>query len=166
MTPFEDDLNDDIKLEKKQIGLKINNDKSSVNKESENIRKSKIKEEFEKKANIANSTYNSYNERAADIAFKFKKLIDDTTLPENKNMFSSSVESEFFSDFFKLGMEMDEDELQPTSAGSMGLLVLVSKIILMQRDKINKLSYNYEALEKKIKSLENKKDANIIDSKK
>lgn len=148
MQPFEDEYLDEDVEKKDKINLKIKNDKSILN----NIKNKdkEYKEQFEKNANKANLDYNSYVERAADLALKLKKIINDTTLTENKNPILSNLESEVIEALFTLGMDMNTDPNQVDGAGSMGIIALMLKMLLIQRDRINKLSYDLSILNKKM----------------
>lgn len=155
--PFDDEEEKDIQPNRK-IGVKLNNANSTV----KEIPKKPSKEEFAARASVANEQLNAYAERGSDLALKFKRALDDKTLVQNKTLFSESAERELLSSLVQLGIDMNLDELELEGMGSMGLIMLLFRTVLIQRDKINSLDYNVNLLEKKIKEL----SATPVDTKK
>lgn len=151
--PFEDDIQDEDVVVK-------NNKTSSINAASVKSKKN-LKEEFEKKANEANDKMNDYNDRAAQLTSSFKKVLEDKTLLQNKNVFSLDLEKEVISNLAKLAIDMNTDENEIEGIGSVGIITLLLRACLIQRDRINTIEYNQSLLNNKIKELEsslNKKD--------
>lgn len=151
--PFEDDIQDEDVVVK-------NNKTSSINAASVKSKKT-LKEEFEKKANEANDKMNDYNDRAAQLTSSFKKVLEDKTLLQNKNVFSLDLEKEVISNLAKLAIDMNTDENEIEGIGSVGIITLLLRACLIQRDRINTIEYNQSLLNNKIKELEsslNKKD--------
>lgn len=99
------------------------------------------KDSFEKRVNEIESKKTGYSKRAAELSLKFKNLIIDKTLAENKNPFSKDMESEVLSDMIKLATEINTDPDEEESMGSLMWLIIVLKTLLVQRDKINQLEY-------------------------
>lgn len=122
-------------------GLKISNNKSMFQ-----TQKKPSKEESAQKANQLNEQANSYSKRASDLAGKFTKMLNDKTLTENKNLFIQDIEKEILSELLKLGVEINLDESQQEGMGSMGLISLLFKSVISQRDKINNLEYKLEKI--------------------
>lgn len=150
--PF-DEEDEEKKVSSPKVGLKLNNKNSILGE----VAKKPSKEEFVKKAAEVNEQLNVYQQRAADLAIKFKKVLEDKTLPVNKNIFSMDAERDLLSDLVKLGIDMNLDENEVEGMGSMGLIMLLFRSLLIQRDKINNLEYTLLGLENKIKALDNKK---------
>lgn len=147
--PFDDDDDDGEIVSKKNVGLKLSNKKSML----DTIPKKPSKEEFSKKAAEVNDTLNTYNTRAADLALKFKKVLEDKTLAQNKTIFSTDSERELLSNLVQLAIDMNTDEHELEGMGAVGLITLLLRSVLIQRDKINMLEYNQNLLEKRIKDL-------------
>jgi hypothetical protein len=136
-------------LPPRKTGLKISNEKSILNE----ISKKPSKEEFEKKAAEVNQQLNSYSERAIDLAMQFKKALEDKTLPQNKTPFALDAERELLSKLTQLGQDMNNDEHEKEGQGSLGLVMLLFRTVLIQRDKINALEYGLNKLEQEVKRL-------------
>lgn len=131
-------------------GLKINNEKSAIQPAPQNQSAA-----FEERAKEINSKNEEYKQRGWELIAKYKSMIDDRVLPENKSVLSRGVEAETVNKLIVLASEMNEDENQPESYGSTTLCVLLMKMMLAQRDTINILAYKIDRLEKSLKS-ENK----------
>lgn len=136
-------------INKKKVGLKLSNAESMV----ASIPKKPSKEEFIKKASEVNETLNSYTGRAADLASKFKRVLEDKNLPQNKNMFVADSERELLANLVQLAIDMNTDEHEQEGMGAVGLITLLLRSVLIQRDKINLLDHSVAVLEKKIKDL-------------
>jgi hypothetical protein len=131
--------------------LKINNDKSIF------VKKNDVsQEDFEK--NISNMQGKSaeYALRAAELSSSFRKILDDKSLVKNKNVFQLDVERQILESLIQLSIEMNEDEDEKEAMGATGLVALLLKTSLIQRDRINNLDFNSVQLESKILILEEK----------
>jgi len=136
--------NDD---KKRKPGLKINNDRSMA----KTLSKPPSKKEFEETAKQVNETLNSYNDRAAKLASDFRKLMEDTTLIENKNVLMVDIEREILGKLAQLAVDINTDEHEKEGMGSVGLLAIVFNHLLLMRDRINLLEYRLEQEIKKSK---------------
>jgi hypothetical protein len=147
--PFDDeDPNGEI-ISKKNVGVKLNNSKSMVN----SLPKKPSKDEFVKKATEVNETLNTYTLRAADLASKFKKVLEDKNLVQNKSLFALEAERDLLSNLVQLAVDMNNDQHEQEGMGAVGLITLLLRTALIQRDKINQLEYNYSLLEKRIRDI-------------
>lgn len=117
----------------------------------DNMPKKPSVEVFEKEAIEANKKLEGYQERAKELASQFKKIMDDKTLSQNKNVFSSEIEKEIISKMINLAVEINSDENEIEGMGSVGWIALLLRYLLLQRDKINQLEYFNFNLENKIK---------------
>ena len=145
--PFEDD-NDDSSLDdyknRKQNSKKVNSNTTS---------QKTNKEEFEKRVRQIQENKDNYKSRASDLAIKFKKMMSDKTLADNRNIFVNDMENEVVSDMVNLAMQLNEDPDEIEGTGSIMWIVLMLKIFLYQRDKINQLEYNLSKLTSKVESV-------------
>jgi hypothetical protein len=130
-----------------KTGVKLNNANSVLNK----VPKKPSKEAFEAKAVEVNKQLNVYGDRAFDLATRFKKVLDDKTLIENKTTFIVDAEKELIGQLIQLCEDMNTDEHEKMDMGTFGLLALLFRTTLIQRDKINSLDYRLNLLEKKMK---------------
>jgi len=133
----------------KKKSLKINNDNSSVP-----VPKPNPAVIFEEQANKAHSKYEDYKQRTWELTTKFKSMVDDKILPDNKSVLSKGIEAETLTKLVALASEMNEDDSQPEGIGSTALAFLLMKMALLQRDTINLLHYKIDKLEKSSAKLE------------
>ena len=138
------DADDELPVTNLKSKLNINNENSSAHK----IEQSKIP--FEKRAEEANDQNENYKRKAYELGKSFLKLIEDKTLVNNKSPMAKDIERETMLEVIKLGMDMNADENQPESMGSIGVITLILKGIVIQRDKINSLEYKVLDLERKL----------------
>jgi hypothetical protein len=144
LVPFEDDALDDETI--KSEALKANPFFKKSNKPSAS--------DFQKAADETNNKVNSYKDRAAELASSFKKILDDKTLIQNKNVFSLDLEKEIISNLARLAIDMNTDENEIEGIGSVSIITLLLRSSIIQRDKINSLEYKTSLLENRIKELE------------
>ena len=85
----------------------------------------------------------------------FKKILDDKTLLQNKNIFSLDLEKEIISNLARLAIDMNTDENEIEGMGSVSIITLLLRTSIIQRDRINSLEYKSTLLENRIKELEN-----------
>jgi|688.fasta_scaffold881774_2 hypothetical protein len=142
--PFEED---DSPIQAPKQGLKNVSSKKSI---FESLPKKPSPEEFEKRVKDAQESNSGYKKRAAELALNFKKILEDKTLPQNKNIFANEFERELLVKMIQLAIEINNDPNEQEGMGSLGWITLLFKTILSQRDRINNLEYNISVLEKKL----------------
>lgn len=137
-------------------GLKINNSNSIFD---------QIKKEEEAKnpapTVAGDDKSQEYAERAQKLIPIYKKILDDETIKENKNIFSLDLESENLSSLIKLCSEMNEDPEQKEGAGSTALIALLLRSAVIQRDKINSLKYEISQAQRMLQDLLDKTKKDI-----
>lgn len=143
--PFEED-DSPIQAPNNQ-GLKQVSSKKSI---FESLPKKPSPEDFEKKVKQTQETNSGYKKRAAELAISFKKILEDKTLSQNKNIFANEFERELLVKMIQLATEINNDPNEQEGMGSLGWIALLFKTVLAQRDRINNLEYNFSILEKKI----------------
>jgi hypothetical protein len=148
--PFED------KTISGKKGLKINNSKSSVitpksDKEEEIAFERSAKEELEKQE--------EYKSRWHELGPRFRSIIENRVLSQNKSLITKDLEQEALNKIILLVNEMNTDINQPDAYGATSLLMLIMKMMIVQRDTINNLSFKIEQMEKNV-LLEKTTDAN------
>lgn len=144
----------------KKGGLKLNNANSMF----ANNPKKPSKQEFEQKIQESKERNQDYKERAMALAISFRKILDDKTVPQNKNDFNTEIEREILTNLTNLALDMNTDEQEDEGMGSLGLIALLFRCMLIQRDKINILDYAVNQLESKIKKIESSSIDNKIAS--
>lgn len=109
--------------------------------------------DFAKKAQEVHANLSSYKARAFELASKFKKMLDDKTIFQNKNIFNLELEKELLQKMIDLAIEINNDENEKFSMGSIGWITLLLKSVLWQRDRINKLEYELQLIQKEISKI-------------
>lgn len=142
--PFEDD--DENKKFAANKGSKLDNSKSMF----ANKPKKPTQKEFEQSINESQKRNLDYKERATELVSSFRKTLDDKVLPQNKSVFSLDAEKELLQKLVNLGVDMNTDPHEDEGMGSMGLIGLLFRSLLIQRDKINNLDYTVNKLEKQV----------------
>lgn len=144
--PF-DEEDSDQDLAPSNKGLRKISSKKSI---FDDIPKKPSQDEFEAKVKKVHDRSSNYKVQAADYSSQFKKIISDRTLVQNKNVFSTEIETELLSNMIKLAVEVNTDPNEQEGMGSLMWIILLLKTCLSQRDRINKLEYIVTQLEKKI----------------
>lgn len=102
---------------------------------------------FDQRSSEAHQEQQRLKQEIAATAEKFIGLIKDSTLKENKSNLVLSVEQQVVNDLANLGTRMNNDPMiQEEGMGSTGLIVILMKTVLHQRDKINALAYEVHKL--------------------
>ncbi len=153
--PFDEEDNDDLQQQPK-IGLKNVSSQSSIFDKKPKV---PTQQEFQEKVKQAVDKNISYKEKAASLATQFKKMMQDKTLPQNKNVFAQGLEKEVLANMIQLAVEINNDPNEQEGMGSLTWITLLLSSCLSQRDKINQLEYLISDLQKTINllSLDKKK---------
>jgi hypothetical protein len=80
-------------------------------------------------------------------------MLEDRTLPQNKNIFAQEIEKETLGQIMELASEINADPNEQDGIGSLSWVAQLLKTVLYQRDRINKVEYAFLALEEKVKNL-------------
>lgn len=136
---------EDNKNKKPSVGVKTQTPSIFDNK----IKKPKL-EDFEKQVSQIESKKLDYSNRAIDLIKKLNNVLNDKTLPQNKFQMHSSLEQEILNNFLTLLSEINNDQNQEESEGSIMGIGLIFNLLLSQRDKINLLEYEILNLQNKL----------------
>jgi len=139
--PFEED--EDLDSLKKFNAVKLKNPVPQTQKP-----KRPSSQEFEKKVKEVQDQKSEYKQRASDLTVQFKKIIEDKTLVQNKNIFSLELEKDVLSKMIQLAIEINNDPNEEEGMGSLSWIALLFKTIISQRDKINNLEYSISKIER------------------
>jgi hypothetical protein len=145
--PFDEEVDETLNETTKKTGLKKVSSQKSI---FDGAPKKPSFESFSKKVDDATEKAQSYKAKSAELAIKFLNLINDTTLKANKNIFTKEMEKELLTNLVSLSIDINNDPLEKEGMGSLALITLLFKTVLMQRDKINELAFNYAQLSKKV----------------
>jgi hypothetical protein len=143
--PFDEEDEDQVSNQK--TGLKNVSTQRSI---FEQMKKKPTQEDFEKQVKAVEQKMASYKQRAAELAVQFKKIVEDKTLSQNKNIFNTELEREVLSKMIQLASEINNDPNEQEGMGSLSWITLLFKTVLSQRDRINNLEYSISQLDKKI----------------
>ncbi len=91
-----------------------------------------------------------YKQRTAELAIQFRKLMEDKTLPQNKNVFAAEMEKDILSKIIQLASEINNDPHEDEGMGSLSWIAQLFKTCLAQRDRMNKFEFAILQLEKKL----------------
>lgn len=142
--PFDEEEEEEISVKK---GIKnVSTQKSMF----DSVPKKPTQADFEKKVQIAQQQSVNYKQQASELAINFKKIMEDKTLSENKNIFAIEVEKELLAKMVQLAVDINNDPNEQEGMGSLSWIILLFKTVLAQRDRINKLEYQIFQLEKKL----------------
>lgn len=130
-----------------KIGIKNVSSQKSI---FENIPKKPKPEDLEKKVSQMYEQKSLYKDRFADLTIKFADLIKDKTLKQNKNVFAKTIENDILKDMLVLAREVNTNPNEPEGEGSLGLITLLFRACLGQRDKINQLEFSILENNKKL----------------
>lgn len=122
-------------------------------KKSRFAKQAETKINFEKKVDEVHNTMVSRQQQVFDLGKQFLELMRDKTLPENKGPMQTSLEREILNKLTQFAIEVNNDENEGESMGSISMIVLLLKSSLIMRDNYNKMEYKVEQLEKQLKLL-------------
>ena len=153
--PFNEE--EDLTPKVPKIGLKnVSSQKSIFDAKP----KKPSQEDFDNKVQKIQETNSGYKAKAADLALQFRKLLEDKTLLQNKNVFARELEKEILTNMAELAIEINNDPHEQEGMGSLGWVILLLKTVLSQRDRINNLEYTISLLDKKIEQFNKSVDTN------
>lgn len=140
MSSFNDEDFDASKNQNKR-GLRVNNQKSTVPVPPKPVNTQ------DRSAQATRSDI-EYKEIAMKLSSEFYQKLKDKTLNINKSPAEKEDDLGLISELVQLAEQMNLDEFQNESAGSLGIITLLLRCTLWQRDQINELNYKLELLSK------------------
>jgi hypothetical protein len=126
-------------------GLKINNDHSNIQ-----VPNTTNEAAFDAKASAAKNKMEEHKQTVWELSGKFKAMIEDHTLPENKTIISKDLEKEVLDKLIEIATIINADQVYPDGWGSSALEMLLMKMILLQRDTLNSMAFKIDKLEKQL----------------
>lgn len=156
--PFDEEDDDGPSDHSKKIGLKKVSDQKSI---FDDKLKKPSKEDFDQRVKKTQERKVGYQHKAADLAVKFRGMMEDKTLVQNRSVFIKDFEREILGEMIQLAMDINADPNEQEGMGSLSWITLLFKTCLSQRDRLNSLEYNLLELSKKItepsQTIDNKK---------
>jgi hypothetical protein len=144
--PFDEEDDNDPSPQSQKVGLKKVSSQKSI---FDSMPKKPNQEDLDQKVKGIQERASQYKSRTADLAVQFNKTLADKTLQQNKNLFQNELENELLKNMVRLAQEINADELERDGEGSLSWITLLLKTCFNQRDRINKLEYSLNQLEKK-----------------
>lgn len=144
--PFDEDEALPSKQSQK-IGLKQVSGQKSV---FDNQPKKPTPEQFQEQVKEVSQRASGYKQAAAELAIEFNKAMANKTLPQNKSVFTNDAEQELLLKMVRLAQEVNADPNEREGEGSLSWIILLLKNCFVQRDKINRLEYVVEQLDKNL----------------
>ena len=126
--------------------VKLDNTRSRFAKKAEEEKKAEAV--FNEKIEDHQSREKFYFTKVAELTSKINELVKDSTLKINKGPIQIDMEQQTIKDMIALSLQISQDQTQEEGMGAAGVNLLLLKIMLFQRDKINELDYKLSKLEK------------------
>src|SRR5258708_5452666 len=115
----------------------------------DNKRRKPTQQEFQQQVHQVQEVKTGYSKRAAELFVQFQKAISDKTLPQNKNVFNIESDKELLQNMIQLAVEINNDQNERESEGSLTWIVLLLKTCFTRRDKMNELEFAMASLKKR-----------------
>lgn len=126
--------------------LKLDNSKSRFGKKNDDAKINKSK--FESEVSEHQTFQNEIVKKITALTGQFVGFIKDKTLNENKGPIQLDLEKTIPKELSEISLQIDNDETtDQICLGSNGLILLLLRISLIQRDIINELAYKVSNLE-------------------
>ncbi|KKN61001.1 hypothetical protein LCGC14_0526260 [marine sediment metagenome] len=125
-------------------------------KKSKFAKKAKTRDNFEQRAVQTSERLQGHLTEAFDLGKKYKDLLEDKTISDNKGFLNESREKEIISKLIQYAVKVNVDQDEHEGMGSVALLTLILKCVLQMRDRYNDIEYKYHLLEKNHAKLEEK----------
>ena len=138
--PFEDE---EEYVQDNQTGVKLKRLEPTT------VNKVVAAKRLDEKAKTLSSNEKALAEKVFRASEKFKKVLNDTTLPQNRTDIQKSIEDEALKELVQIASELNQDDTKEESFWSLSLCSYLLKIVLKQRDTITLLDYRLTQLEKK-----------------
>lgn len=144
--PFEEE-----ELVQNKKSVKLDNSKSRFAKNSNEQKYSEA--EFNESVAQHQDRDKALHDKIAVLSASFMNFVKDKTLIENKSPIQLNLEKSTSRELINLALELNSDQNKPEGVGSCGLLMLLLRTVLAQRDTINALSYELNEGKKEIKKI-------------
>ena len=130
--------------------VKLDNSRSRFAKKAEEQKQSEVI--FNDKIEDYQAREKFYVEKTIELTNQINAFIKDTTLKINKGPIQIEMEQAAIKNMVDLSRQINQDQTQEEGLGSAGINLLLLKIVLFQRDKINELDYKLSKLDKNLSS--------------
>jgi hypothetical protein len=135
-----------------KVGLKQVSSKPSI---FDNQPKKPSQATLEKNVAATQERLTGHKKAAAELTVRFQKIMTDKTLPGNQNVLSSNIEMELLKDMMIFASEVNNDPNESDEGiGSLGLIAILLKTCITQRNRINELDYSLNSLNKRADAMD------------
>lgn len=132
--------------------VKLDNTRSRFAKKAEEKKQNEAV--FNEKIEEHQSREKFYFSKVSELTKQINELVKDSTLKINKGPIQLDMEQQIIKDMISLSVQINQDQTQDEGMGSSGVNLLLLKIVLYQRDKINELDYKLSKLSSSAKDNE------------
>lgn len=134
-------------------GVKLRN-KAAEQIEEEKRQREEYKRRFDERADATIKHVTEKGDHAVNVISRFLKMTEDRTLSENRGGIANDVEREIRQELIQLALDMNNDETEEDNGkGSVVVLSVVTKILLVFRDRLNRLEYENNQLKNELKKI-------------
>lgn len=128
--------------------------KAAAQKEHDTKERAEYMAQFDANANKTIEHYNEQTNKAVDVISRYVSLVKDRTLSRNRNVIAADVEREIREQMINLALDLNNDENEPDNGkGSIVVLTVLAKIILLYRDRLNDLEFEVQQLRRELNKL-------------
>jgi hypothetical protein len=130
--------------------VKLKN-KAAEQKERDRTNREEYRQKFEENADKTIQYHDDKNKRAVDCVSRYLKMANDKTLIQNKGGIAEDVEREIRQELIQMALDLNNDENEEDNGkGSVAVLSVVTKIIMLYRDRLNQLEYEMHQLKREL----------------
>jgi hypothetical protein len=115
--------------------------------------KKEIRQNFEQKVDEINENINNNAHSTATLSKKYIDIIKDKTLEENRNLFNKDIENDVIVQIAKLAKEINNDPSEAEGMGTLTWTVILLKVAIAFRNRLNEAEFKIEKLEKMVADL-------------
>jgi hypothetical protein len=131
-------------------GVKIKS-KASEQAEEEKRAREEYLRSFDERAEQTVKHHNEQGGRAMEAITRFLKMSEDKTLAQNRGTIANDVEREVRQELLQLALDMNNDETEDDNGkGSVVVLSVVTKILMLYRDRMNEMEYEMHQLKREL----------------
>lgn len=105
---------------------------------------------FEQTATAVHARSEERKKEIYELSKSFIGMMKDKTLADNKGPIAQNIERDVIKQLIEVGTALNNDEDQDEGAGSIGLVTLLMRALLAQRNRINELEFKLDKFEKTI----------------
>lgn len=110
------------------------------------VQKKNIETQFHNQVDEIEQNKKGYQSNLNSLSTEIIKIVQDKTLPKNKNNLQKDNEREVLNKTISLIKELDNDENEEINTGSISMITLLLALSLKQRDRLNEIEFEVSQL--------------------